>query len=132
QWRFAITNVAEQGGSIMTRGLLSFLGKLLLWVVVVLLALDNLGLNITALVASLGIGGVAVALAVQNILGDLFASLSIAIDKPFVIGDFVMVDNLMGTVEHVGLKTTRLRSLDGEQIVFANNDLLQSRVRNYK
>ena len=132
QWRFAITNVAEQGGSIMTLGLLSFLGKLLLWVVVVLLALDNLGLNITALVASLGIGGVAVALAVQNILGDLFASLSIAIDKPFVIGDFVMVDNLMGTVEHVGLKTTRLRSLDGEQIVFANNDLLQSRVRNYK
>lgn len=132
QWRFSQTDVAEQGGNIMTLGLLSFLGKLLLWVIVVLLALDNLGLNITALVASLGIGGVAVALAVQNILGDLFASLSIAIDKPFVIGDFVMVDDLMGTVEHVGLKTTRLRSLAGEQIVFANNDLLKSRVRNYK
>jgi small-conductance mechanosensitive channel len=83
-------------------------------------------------VASLGIGGVAVALAVQNILGDLFASLSIAIDKPFVIGDFVMVDDMVGTVEHVGLKTTRLRSLAGEQIVFANNDLLQSRLRNFK
>lgn len=132
QWRFAQTDSADHGGSLMTLGLLSFLGKFLLWVIVVLLALDNLGLNITALVASLGIGGVAVALAVQNILGDLFASLSIAIDKPFVIGDFVMVDDLMGTVEHVGLKTTRLRSLDGEQIVFANNDLLQSRVRNYK
>lgn len=132
KWRFSQIDNADQGGSRMTLGLLSFLGKLLLWVIVVLMALDNLGLNITALVASLGIGGVAVALAVQNILGDLFASLSIAIDKPFVIGDFVMVDELMGTVEHVGLKTTRLRSLDGEQIVFANNDLLQSRVRNYK
>ena len=132
QWRFSQTDSEERGSNLMTLGLLSFLGKLLMWVIVVLLALDNLGLNITALVASLGIGGVAVALAVQNILGDLFASLSIAIDKPFVIGDFVMVDDLMGTVEHVGLKTTRLRSLDGEQIVFANNDLLQSRVRNYK
>lgn len=130
--KFAQANSANEGGSLMTLGLLSFLGKLLLWVVVTLMALDNLGMNITALVASLGIGGVAVALAVQNILGDLFASLSIAIDKPFVIGDFVMVDDLMGTVEHVGLKTTRLRSLAGEQIVFANNDLLQSRVRNFK
>jgi len=130
--RFAQADPANEGGSLMTLGLLSFLGKLLLWVVVILMALDNLGMNITALVASLGIGGVAVALAVQNILGDLFASLSIAIDKPFVIGDFVMVDDMMGTVEHVGLKTTRLRSLAGEQIVFANNDLLQSRVRNFK
>jgi small-conductance mechanosensitive channel len=132
QWRFVQTDSVEQGDRVMTLSLLSFLGKLLLWAIVVLLALDNLGLNITALVASLGIGGVAVALAVQNILGDLFASLSISIDKPFVIGDFVMVDNLMGTVEHVGLKTTRLRSLDGEQIVFANTDLLRSRVRNFK
>lgn len=130
--RFAQADPANEGGSLMTLGLLSFLGKLLLWVIVILMALDNLGMNITALVASLGIGGVAVALAVQNILGDLFASLSIAIDKPFVIGDFVMVDDMMGTVEHVGLKTTRLRSLAGEQIVFANNDLLQSRVRNFK
>lgn len=132
QWRFAQADNAQEGGSLMTLGLLSFLGKLLLWVMVVLMALDNLGMNITALVASLGIGGVAVALAVQNILSDLFASLSIAIDKPFVIGDFVMVDDMMGTVEHVGLKTTRLRSLAGEQIVFANNDLLQSRLRNFK
>lgn len=130
--RFAQADQSIEGGSLMTLGLLSFLGKLLLWVIVTLMALDNLGMNITALVASLGIGGVAVALAVQNILGDLFASLSIAIDKPFVIGDFVMVDEMMGTVEHVGLKTTRLRSLAGEQIVFANNDLLQSRVRNFK
>jgi small-conductance mechanosensitive channel len=130
--RFSQADQVIEGGTLMTLGLLSFLGKLLLWVVVMLMALDNMGMNITALVASLGIGGVAVALAVQNILGDLFASLSIAIDKPFVIGDFVMVDDMMGTVEHVGLKTTRLRSLAGEQIVFANNDLLQSRLRNFK
>lgn len=132
KWRFAQADDAREGASRITLGLLSFLGKLLVWVIVVLMALDNLGINITALVASLGIGGVAVALAVQNILSDLFASLSIAIDKPFVIGDFVIVDDLMGTVEHVGLKTTRLRSLHGEQIIFANNDLLQSRVRNFK
>ncbi len=122
----------EQGGREMTRSLLSFLGRMVLWSLVFLLILDNLGLNVSALIASLGIGGIAVALAVQNILGDLFASLSIAIDKPFVIGDFIIVDDLMGTVEHVGLKTSRIRSLGGEQIVFSNNDLLKSRIRNYK
>lgn len=111
---------------------LGFVGKLLIWTLVGLLALDNLGVNVTALVAGLGVGGIAVALAVQNILGDLFASLSIVIDKPFVIGDFVVVDEFMGTVEHVGLKTTRIRSLGGEQIVFSNSDLLKTRLRNYK
>ena len=130
--RFAAQEAEVDGARIMTRSLLSFLGKLTLWTVVLLLVLDNLGLNVTALVASLGIGGVAVALAVQNVLGDLFASLSIAIDKPFVVGDFIMVDDLMGTVEQVGLKTTRMKSLHGEQIVFSNNDLLSSRIRNYK
>jgi small-conductance mechanosensitive channel len=98
----------------------------------VLLALDNMGVNITGLVAGLGIGGIAVALALQNILGDLFASLSIILDKPFVIGDFIVVDQLMGTVEHVGLKTTRIRSLSGEQVIFSNAGLLQSRIRNFK
>src|SRR5690606_25738969 len=80
----------------------------------------------------LGVGGIAVALAVQNILGDLFSSFSIVLDKPFVLGDFVIVGNEMGTVEKIGLKTTRIKSLGGEQIVFSNTDLLQSRVRNYK
>jgi small-conductance mechanosensitive channel len=75
---------------------------------------------------------VAVALAVQNILGDLFASLSIALDKPFVIGDFIVVDGIAGTVEYVGLKTTRVRSLEGQQVVFANSGLLGSRIHNYK
>jgi small-conductance mechanosensitive channel len=101
-------------------------------VIVFLLILDNLGVNITGLVAGLGIGGIAVALAVQNILGDLFASLSIVLDKPFMIGDYVVVDTLSGTVEHIGLKTTRIRSLSGEQLIFSNNDLLKSRIRNYK
>lgn len=103
----------------------------LLWLGVLLLVLDNLGYDVTALIAGLGVGGVAVALAVQSILGDLFASLSILIDKPFVVGDFLIVDSHMGSVEHVGLKTTRLRSLSGEQLVFSNSDLLQSRLRNY-
>ncbi len=111
---------------------LSFIGKLLLWLVMLLFILDNLGINVTALVASLGIGGIAVALAVQNILGDLFASLSIVIDKPFVIGDSIVVDTFSGTVEHVGLKTTRVRSDTGEQLIFSNSDLLKARLRNYK
>ncbi|MEJ2590858.1 MAG: mechanosensitive ion channel family protein [Candidatus Thiodiazotropha sp.] len=105
--------------------------KGLLWLAIILLTLDNLGYNVTALIAGLGVGGVAVALAVQNILGDLFASLSILIDKPFVVGDFLIVDDYMGSVEHVGLKTTRVRSLSGEQLVFSNSDLLKSRLRNY-
>lgn len=115
-----------------TVGMLGFVGRIALWSVALLMILDNLGFNVTTLVASLGIGGVAVALAVQNILGDLFASLSIALDKPFVIGDFIVVDEIAGTVEHVGLKTTRVRSLSGEQVVFANADLLKSRIHNYK
>jgi small-conductance mechanosensitive channel len=111
---------------------MTILARGVLWVVLVLLALDNLGVNISALVAGLGIGGVAVALALQNILGDLFASLSIVLDKPFVVGDFIVVGDLMGTVERVGLKTTRVRSLSGEQLAFANADLLGSRIRNFK
>ena len=108
----------------------SFVGRLLLWVVMALLALDNIGVNVTALVASLGVGGIAVALAVQNILGDLFASLSIVIVKPFVIGEAIAVDGLSGTVEPVGLKTPRGRS--GEELVFSNSDLLKARLHNYK
>jgi small-conductance mechanosensitive channel len=113
-------------------GVLRVAGVVAVWAMVLILALDNLGVDITALVAGLGIGGVAVALATQNILGDLFASVSILLDKPFVVGDFVVVNEFLGTVEHIGVKTTRLRSLSGEQLVFANNDLLQSRLRNFK
>lgn len=111
---------------------LSLISRVGLWVLVLLLVLESMGVKITALVAGLGLAGVAVALALQNILGDLFASLSIVLDKPFVVGDFIVVGDFLGTVEHVGIKTTRVRSLSGEQIVFSNADLLQSRIRNYK
>jgi small-conductance mechanosensitive channel len=115
----------------LTVSAIGFMVKLALWSIILLLALANLGVNISALIAGLGIGGVAVALATQNILGDLFASFSIFIDKPFELGDYVVVDDHQGTVEKVGLKTTRVRSLGGEQIVFSNTDLIKSRLRNY-
>ena len=111
---------------------MSFISRLGLWTVVVLAGLSNLGVNISTLVASMGIGGVAIALASQTILADLFSSFAITIDKPFRVGDYIVVDGYMGTVETIGLKTTSIRSLGGEQIVFSNNDLLKSRIRNYK
>ena len=117
--------------SVATLSVASWVGRIILWSVVLLLVLDNIGFDITALVAGLGIGGVAVALAVQRILGDVFASLSIVLDKPFVVGDFLVIDDYIGSVEQVGLKTTRLRSLSGEQLVMSNSDLLESRLRNY-
>lgn len=122
----------QDAASTTSTAALGFVTRVLLWAVIALMILDNFGVNITTLVASLGIGGIAVALAMQNILGDLFSSLSIVLDKPFVVGDFITVDDFSGTVEYVGLKTTRIRGLGGEQIVFSNSDLLQSRIRNYK
>lgn len=115
-----------------SRSVLCFMLRLALWTIVTLMVLDNFGINITTLVASLGVGGIAVALATQNILGDLFASLSIMLDKPFEIGDFIIVGDVLGSVEHIGLKTTRLRGLGGEQVVFSNGDLLKSRIHNHK
>jgi small-conductance mechanosensitive channel len=108
-----------------------FVARLVVWSLLFLVALDNLGVNITALLAGLGVGGVAVALALQNVLGDLFASLSIALDKPFVVGDSLVIDAFIGKVEHIGIKTTRLRSESGEQIILSNADILKSRVRNF-
>ena len=121
----------EDGANRTTMNALSFLARLVLWATILLLILDNLGIDITALVTGLGIGGIAIALAVQNVLSDLFASLSIVLDKPFVNGDFIVVGDMLGAVEYVGIKTTRVRSLSGEQLVFSNNDLLQSRIRNF-
>ena len=122
----------KDNSSIAMITVMGFIGRIAIWSVIVLMALDNLGFDITALIAGLGIGGVAVALAAQNILGDLFASISIVLDKPFEVGDFIIVEDLMGAVEYIGIKTTRVRSLSGEQLVFSNNDLLKSRIRNYK
>jgi len=121
----------EDAGAVAAMDIVSFLIRVSVWAFVFLLALDNLGVNITALVAGLGVGGVAVALAAQSIISDLFASLSIVLDRPFVLGDFLIIDGLSGNVEKVGLKTTRVRSLSGEQLVFSNNDLLSSRIHNY-
>jgi small-conductance mechanosensitive channel len=132
QRRARAHEAADEGASATALAVAGFTLRLALWSIILILILDQLGFNVTTLIASLGVGGVAVALAVQNILGDLFASLSIALDKPFVIGDFIIVGDVVGTVEHVGLKTTRIRALSGEQIVVANGDLLSSRIHNYK
>ena len=123
--------IAEDPGSATGTTAISLMGRVAIWLIVFLVVIDNLGVDVTALVASLGIGGIAVALAVQSILGDMFASLSIIFDKPFVIGDFLAVGDSLGVVENIGLKTTRLRSLTGEQLVVSNSDLLSSRIRNY-
>jgi small-conductance mechanosensitive channel len=112
--------------------LLTWFLRTMLWAVILLAVLSNVGVNITAFIASLGVGGIAVALAVQNILGDLFASLSIAVDKPFEVGDFISSSAGVGTVEYVGLKTTRIRALTGEQIVVSNTDLLKQAVKNFR
>lgn len=119
------------GSSITTFKALGALARLIIWIALGLVALSNLGIQIRPLLTGLGIGGLAIALAVQNILGDLFAAISIVVDKPFVIGDSISVDNYRGKVEHIGLKTTRIRSESGEQIIFSNGELLKSKIRNY-
>ncbi|MBP6889591.1 MAG: mechanosensitive ion channel family protein [Candidatus Moranbacteria bacterium] len=111
---------------------LSLIGKVLLWSLGLLLILSNFGVNITSLIAGLGIGGVAIAFALQNILGDLFSSFAIYFDKPFEIGDFIIVGDHLGTVEKIGIKSTRLRSLDGEELVISNAELTSARIRNFK
>ena len=121
---------ANEGETLTWLHGISWVGRLAIWSIVLMLALDNIGVDITGLAAGMGIGGIAVALAVQSILGDLFASFSIYMDKPFVLGDILTVDSLTGTVEEIGLKTTRLRSVNGEMLIFSNGDLLKSRIRN--
>jgi small-conductance mechanosensitive channel len=123
--------IAEDPGSATGMTAISYIGRVFIWVIVLLVMVDNLGVNVTTLVASLGVGGIAIALAVQSILGDIFASLSIIFDKPFLVGDFVRVGDSTGSVENIGIKTTRLRSLSGEQLVISNSDMLGSRIRNF-
>jgi small-conductance mechanosensitive channel len=110
---------------------ISYLLRLVLWMLIILVGLESFGIHVTALVAGLGIGGIAVALAVQNILGDVFAAFSILFDKPFVVGDLIEVGEYAGTVLHVGIKSTRMRSVTGEQIILANGELLKRGVRNF-
>ncbi|MDD3297233.1 MAG: mechanosensitive ion channel family protein [Candidatus Omnitrophica bacterium] len=106
--------------------------KFIVWSLAAVFFLDNLGFKISTVIAGLGIGGIAIALAAQAVLKDLFSYFSIIFDRPFEVGDFIIIDDLLGSVEHVGIKTTRIRSLSGEQLVFSNSDLTDSRLRNYK
>jgi small-conductance mechanosensitive channel len=106
--------------------------NIVIWTMGILALFHNLGYDVTTIVAGLGIGGIAVALAAQNILGDLFNYFVIFFDRPFEIGDFIVIDDKKGTVEHIGIKTTRVKSLSGEQLVFSNSDLTQSRIHNFK
>ncbi|MBU0687347.1 MAG: mechanosensitive ion channel family protein [Candidatus Margulisbacteria bacterium] len=129
--KFYLQGEADASAEVASENIL-LIFKWALWAAATLFVLDNLGINITAVVAGLGIGGVAVALAAQAILGDLFSSFAIFLDKPFKVGDFIIVGDYLGVVEHIGIKTTRIRSLGGEQIIFSNSDLTNSRVRNYK
>jgi len=124
-------HVSKRGGvDRTTLHAVSIAAKTIVFFALLLLGLENLGFDIKTLIAGLGVGGIAIALALQNILGDLFAALSIILDKPFVVGDTIAVDSFEGTVDHVGLKTTRVKSVNGEQVIFGNTDLLKSRIRN--
>lgn len=106
--------------------------NIMIWAVGVIFLMDNLGFKVSTIIAGFGIGGIAIAFAAQAVLGDLFSYLAILLDKPFEIGDFVIIDDFKGTIEHIGIKTTRIRSLGGEQLVLSNADLTDSRLKNYK
>ena len=129
--RRAEREMAVDRAAVGTLGIIGFIARVTIWAFVLLLTLDNLGIEIKPLLAGLGIGGVAVALALQNVLGDLFASLAITLDRPFVVGDAVAVDDFNGTVEYIGVKSTRLRSINGEQIIMPNANLMSARMRNW-
>jgi small-conductance mechanosensitive channel len=129
--RRAQRELSVNRAAVGTLGIIGFIARVTIWSLVLLLTLDNLGIEIGPLIAGLGIGGIAVALAAQNVLGDLFASLAITLDRPFVVGDAVAVDDFSGTVEYIGVKSTRLRSVTGEQIIIPNSNLMNSRMRNH-
>ena len=132
--RLWMDSLAREGAmrNPVTTTLIGIMVRIVVWTTMLLSILANLGVNITALVASLGVGGIAIALAVQTLLSDVFASMSIGIDKPFEVGDFVVSGDVAGTIEHIGLKSTRIRALSGEQVVCSNADLLGRVVHNYK
>jgi small-conductance mechanosensitive channel len=129
KWAEHVTKDDPTGAAMVKN--MDWLARLVLWTATLLFILDNLGINVTAFVASVGIGGIAIALAAQSVLGDVFSGFAILVDKPFRVGDFIIVGDLLGTVEHVGFKTTRILSLFGEQLIFSNSDLTSSRIRNY-
>lgn len=122
----------ESPGAQTLAGAINFLAQLLIWSLVFILVLSNLGVKIGAIITGLGVGGIAAALAVQSILGDLFASLALYFDTPFDIGDFIVTKNHKGTVEKIGLRSTRVRALSGEQLIFPNADLANGLIQNFK
>ncbi len=130
--RFAKDELENDPSVASALGAVRVVATMGIWIIVVLTALATFDVNVSALVAGLGVGGIAIALAVQNILGDLFGAVTILLDKPFQVGDYIVVGSSEGTVEHIGLKTTRLVSLTGEQLVIGNADLLSSRIYNHK
>ncbi|MDI6759042.1 MAG: mechanosensitive ion channel family protein [Candidatus Omnitrophota bacterium] len=123
----------KKGDTTLVRSLEGMLRmvKFVIWALAVIIFLDNIGFKVSTIIAGLGIGGVAVAIAAQALLKDFFSYFSIVFDRPFKLGDFIIIGDFMGTVEHIGIKTTRIRSLGGEQVIFSNTDLTDSRVRNY-
>lgn len=126
------TNSEEEAHTQAAIHLLGTIVKAVFWAIVILFVLSNMGVNVNSLIGALGIGGIAVALAMQNILSDLFSSFSIYFDKPFEVGDFIMVGNMMGVVEYIGVKTTRIRALQGEELVISNQELTTARIQNFK
>ncbi|GAB6387043.1 mechanosensitive ion channel family protein [Stutzerimonas marianensis] len=130
-WMESLTRDGKARNPVTTT-IIGIMIRIVIWTMMLLSILANLGVDITAMVASLGVGGIAIALAVQTLLSDIFASLSIGVDKPFEIGDFVVFGSVAGNIEHIGLKTTRIRALSGEQVVCANADLLKQTLHNYK
>jgi small-conductance mechanosensitive channel len=130
--RMVRSKAADDPARTMGAAVLGFLGQTMIWTVCLLMFIESTGHSVTTLIASLGVGGIAIALAAQNILGDLFASITILLDKPFIVGDSIVLGDFQGSVEHIGVKTTRLRSVTGEQIVIGNQDLVSSRLRNFK
>jgi len=128
----ARTSMTERGGVAMINAI-GIAARVVLWILIIITAFHSvLSIDVTPWITGLGVSGIAVALAVQNILGDLLAALAIVFDKPFDVGDTIGVDSITGTVEHIGLKTTRIRSVTGEQIIIGNGDMLKSRLRNFR
>ncbi|MGQ7263150.1 mechanosensitive ion channel family protein [Vreelandella sp. V005] len=130
-WKEGIVQDKAGRDNQLTVTMVALMFRIVVWAVVLLSVLANLGVDITAFVASLGIGGIAIALAVQTLLSDLFASAAIGVDKPFKTGHFIVFNDIAGTIEYIGLKTTRIRSLSGEQIICSNTKLLQQTIHNY-
>jgi small-conductance mechanosensitive channel len=131
-WRLKPLRGKSQSAMRNALSLIQFIVRVGVWSLALLLIFQNLGFDITALIAGLGVGGIAVALAAQSVLGDLFSSLAIILDRPFEVGDFIVFGDQSGTVEKIGIKTTRIRALSGEQIAVSNSDLVKTRVHNFK